>query len=337
MMVLLLQLAVLVSSSNETTVSATKTQLLSEAPRNYCGLFCVYAVAQQRGLDVEFESLVDPKLLTGEFGSSVGNVIEALDRCNIEGHAKAGMTLEHLDTLTQPALLHVAIPSVGNVYRHWVLYLGKDESGKIRVYDPPRTNGTLTEAELLSFWDGVAVLTEPPSLQTRLPDIRFVVLSLVTVLGVARFRNRVSLTKLFMGVVAAVTLITGILPGTGLFSSSLAIGSIQARFFNVEFPTLDYRGLQQQINQPHVLIDARTQDAFAYSHIPGAINVPVNSSFIEFCEAAESLDHHTPVILYCQSERCGWGDRVAQQLHGRGLENILIYRGGMNDWVVNQR
>ena len=313
-----------------------QTASIREPPMNYCGLFCVYAVAKERGVDVAFESLVDADLLTGRYGSSVGNIVEALDRCGIDGHPRAGMNMGQLSSLTKPALLHVTVPIVGNSYRHWVLFLGRDTTGNIRIYDPPSSEGTLSEAELLSVWDGVAVLTELPSLETRMPDVRFIGLGLLAVVGACVVGRWMNSGSLVLCLVAIVCVSASLVPGTGILTAPLAVGSVQARFFNDKFPEVDYAGLKQFMSEPHVLIDARPTKAFAYSHIPGSINIPVNSGFVAFCSAARALKNNVPVILYCQSERCGWGDKVANQLRGRGVKNIRIYRGGMNEWLSQE-
>lgn len=319
-----------------TALARSQVESVNEAPSNYCGLFCVYAVAKERGREVRFESLIDRDLLTGRYGSSVGNIIEALDRCGVQGYPKAGMTIEQLTTLTKPALLHVAVPTVGNAYRHWVLYLGRDESGKLRIYDPPRSQGTLSEAELLSIWDGVAVMTEPPSAGTYIPDVSFIGMTFLTAVSAVFLGRRMSSGKLIFSLVVGVSVLAGLTPGSGILSSPLAVGSVQARFFEASFPEADFATLQEKMSRPHVLIDARTQKAFSHDHIPGAINVPVNSGLMGFCRTAETLTSETPVIVYCQGHACKWGDQVARQLQGRGVRNIMIYRGGMNEWASQE-
>jgi len=305
---------------------------VAEAPSRYCGLFCVYAAAKQRGLDVEFESLVDPDLLTGRFGSSVGNVIDALGRCGMEGYPRAGMTLEQLSTVTKPVLLHVATPTMGHSHRHWVLYLGRDQSGQIHIYDPPRSHGSLSPAELLSVWDGIAVLTEEPSLQSKVPNAGFLVLG-VLVIAVTLFAGRwLSSWKLLGLLVLVSSVVVAVFPETGVLRSPVAVGGVQARFFKTKFPEIGFAELESRMKQPHVIVDARPTDAFAYGHIPGAINVPVNGGFVRFSTAAQSLQDNLPVVVYCQSDRCAWGDEVACQLQARGVTNIEVYRGGMNDW-----
>lgn len=312
------------------------TESLREAPSHYCGLFCIYAVAQQRNIDIEFESLIDPALLTGRFGSSIEDIHRGFARCGVQSHSKAGLSLEHLEAATRPVLLHVASPMAGRTYRHWVLYLGRDDSGRYRIYDPPRDSGTLSGDELLSVWDGVAVLTEPPSVGSSAPPTFLLVTGLfVSVLGWG-LRRKVGTIGVVTGLTLLVTMSLGFIPKSGILNSPVGVGSVQARFFPREFPVIDHRTMKERTGLGHILVDARPRKAFEYSHIPGAINLPVNSGILALSESARTLAGG-PVILYCQSDGCEWADLVAQQLDGRGVKDIQIYRGGMNDWLARQR
>lgn len=179
-------------------------------------------------------------------------------------------------------------------------------------------------------------MTEPPSAGTYIPDVKFLGMVALTAFSAVFLGRRMSSGKLILCLVAAVSLLAGLMPGIGILSSPLAVGSVQARFFEASFPEADFVTLLEMMSQPHVLIDARTQKAFSHDHIPGAINVPVNSGLMRFCRTAETLTNEVPVIVYCQSHACKWGDQVACQLQGRGVRNIVIYRGGMNDWVSQE-
>ncbi len=183
------------------------------------------------------------------------------------------------------------------------------------------------------MWDGVAVMTEPPPLGSRVPDLGFPGLSVLCVIGATLLGPKLTSARLVVSLTALVAAAASQMPHTGIVRSPLALGSLQARFFDGRFPEIDYSQLTQQMKKPHFLVDARTKAAYAWSHIPGALSVPINSGLISFSSAAQLLSVDLPVVVYCQSDRCSWADEVASQLRGRGVKNIRIYRGGMNDWT----
>lgn len=128
-----------------------------ESPSHYCGLHCVYAVAQVHGVRFNFESLVDAKYLTGRDGSTAANLSSALSDVGLHGDERAFLTIDRLRFIDQPLILHVRSPGLGAQYRHWVLFLGFD-GDRLRLYDPPRDLGNVTAAELLSIWDGAGII-----------------------------------------------------------------------------------------------------------------------------------------------------------------------------------
>jgi len=74
------------------------------------------------------------------------------------------------------------------------------------------------------------------------------------------------------------------------------------------------------------LVDVRTPEEFAAGHIPGAVNVPVQSLDGRFGELGPK---DRPVVLYCQSGmRSG---RAARMLRSAGFASVHNL-GGMSRW-----
>ncbi|MDD4124120.1 MAG: rhodanese-like domain-containing protein [Eubacteriales bacterium] len=61
------------------------------------------------------------------------------------------------------------------------------------------------------------------------------------------------------------------------------------------------RGIEQYHNTPGaVLVDVRTEEEYAEGHIPGSVNIPLQS--IQDIESV-ATDKNTPLFLYCRSGR----------------------------------
>ena len=76
-----------------------------------------------------------------------------------------------------------------------------------------------------------------------------------------------------------------------------------------------------------VLIDVRTEDEFDSGHIPGSINIPLDSLESVYDEIS---DEETPVFVYCRS-----GSRSEQakyMLAEMGYGNVTNI-GGIQDWT----
>lgn len=75
----------------------------------------------------------------------------------------------------------------------------------------------------------------------------------------------------------------------------------------------------------HILIDVRTPEEFASGHIPGSVNIPVDSLGQRLSEVPQDK----PVVLYCRSgNRSG---QAAQILDQAGYSQIYDL-GGIVTW-----
>src|SRR5437868_13209806 len=79
------------------------------------------------------------------------------------------------------------------------------------------------------------------------------------------------------------------------------------------------------------LVNVLDEDSFAAGHIPGSINIPVQSP--EFRERAQSLlSPDQTIVTYCASFSCQASTQAAERLGEMGFHNVLDYKGGIQDW-----
>jgi len=77
-----------------------------------------------------------------------------------------------------------------------------------------------------------------------------------------------------------------------------------------------------------LIVDVRTTEEFSEGHIPGAINIDVNSP--KFLKEIKKLPKTKPLALYCKSGRRS--HQAATKIATRGF---IIYElnNGFTDWV----
>lgn len=97
--------------------------------------------------------------------------------------------------------------------------------------------------------------------------------------------------------------------------------------------TISREELKQKLDREEdlVLVDALAEMYFRHSHLPGAINVPVD----EIRDRAPDLlpDKDAEIVVYCMDRPCEASKRAAAELATMGYENVRDYVGGKKDWI----
>lgn len=80
-----------------------------------------------------------------------------------------------------------------------------------------------------------------------------------------------------------------------------------------------------------VLVDTMAEMYYRHSHLPGAINLPVN----EVRERAAELlpDRDADIVVYCIDPPCEASGEAARELAAMGYRNVRHYEGGKKDWI----
>ena len=79
-----------------------------------------------------------------------------------------------------------------------------------------------------------------------------------------------------------------------------------------------------------VLVEALSQQHYASSHLPGAINLPY-----EFVDEAEKVlpDKSAEIVVYCMNPDCLASREEARELEEMGYQKVHHYAGGKQDWI----
>lgn len=79
-----------------------------------------------------------------------------------------------------------------------------------------------------------------------------------------------------------------------------------------------------------VLVDALGREHFERSHLPGAVNLP-----LEFVDDAEEVlpDKDAEIVVYCMNEDCAASSEEVRELEAMGYTNVRHYAAGKQDWI----
>lgn len=94
------------------------------------------------------------------------------------------------------------------------------------------------------------------------------------------------------------------------------------------YTSVNAKQFAEAISNPQMqIVDARTPQEFIEGHIPGAVNIDINSR--DFIRQAATLDKTRPVAVYCRS---GHRSKVAaEKLTDNGF-SVTELDGGIISW-----
>ena len=78
-----------------------------------------------------------------------------------------------------------------------------------------------------------------------------------------------------------------------------------------------------------MIIDVRTPEEFAESHLPEANNFPVDT-LSQNIETIKKLQRDKPLLVYCRSGKRS--ARAAEKLKNLGVNSLYNLKGGIKAW-----
>jgi rhodanese-related sulfurtransferase len=80
-----------------------------------------------------------------------------------------------------------------------------------------------------------------------------------------------------------------------------------------------------------VLLDARTETAFAKGTIPTSLSLPLHSEIEE--DLLRTVQQASRVIVFCSDHNCNASKELGVILKERGAASVEVYPGGYEEWV----
>ncbi|WP_287584623.1 rhodanese-like domain-containing protein [Candidatus Borrarchaeum sp.] len=98
------------------------------------------------------------------------------------------------------------------------------------------------------------------------------------------------------------------------------------RFISIE------KLLEMQANdQDFKLIDVLSENSYNESHIPGAINIPVDN-LNEDTLLEKQITQEDTIIVYCASYACPKSTKAAKRLLEMGYKKTFDFKAGKREW-----
>ena len=111
------------------------------------------------------------------------------------------------------------------------------------------------------------------------------------------------------------------LPAAGTPATVVPITEVDADFV-----------LQASAGSGTLLLDARPDAAYRLGHIPGALSLPLGRFAASFAAMLPRLRAARLLVVYCSGSTCNDSHDLALKLYEKGMKNLLLYKGGMEDW-----
>lgn len=80
------------------------------------------------------------------------------------------------------------------------------------------------------------------------------------------------------------------------------------------------------------LVNTLSAAAFEKSKIPGAVNIPLESSDFATRVEQQAGGKANPVVVYCASQACNSSEKAAKKLEAAGFTDVSRYTGGAAAW-----
>lgn len=89
-------------------------------------------------------------------------------------------------------------------------------------------------------------------------------------------------------------------------------------------------------NEPNlVIIDSRRNDEHLKGHIAGSVSL-LDAEMTADKLAGHAPDKNTPLLFYCNGERCLRSSNAASQAVAWGYRRVYWFRGGWQEWIEKE-
>ena len=125
---------------------------------------------------------------------------------------------------------------------------------------------------------------------------------------------------------------------TGFLRNPTAVAEVTRRYYSVNIPEITLAEMEEIVADQNISIfDARYIRDFQRGTIPGAKSLSISSILQERQKVLSGIPKTQRIVVFCQSDRCGYADEIAQFLKFNGFVDVVLYRGGYREWVQEHK
>lgn len=309
----------------------------------YCGAQAVVISAKMVAVEATTKQFLNDQDISSRRGSTVTDIHSMCRKAGLHWSTTADGTAGWLSCQDTPVILHVRGQLDKPDINHWLVFGGMKQN-EFRVVDAVFGEMTLSRSELLSIWDGVAIVISKNQSELRsiglscylLDENVLVLLVLVGGFWISPLMARNTAVGAFVFLAIAISVYA--VKGDSFFRNT------QATFAARSFVTMRGQTVMPiELNllrdglakHSIVLVDARTTEQYDAKHIPDAGSLPINASMFAYLAFARehSKDPRT-IVTYCNNVNCKWAEVCAKRLKSLGVE-ASFFPGGMEEWHDN--
>jgi rhodanese-related sulfurtransferase len=91
--------------------------------------------------------------------------------------------------------------------------------------------------------------------------------------------------------------------------------------------------VQEIVQSGAIVIDARTAGEYEEGHIPAAILVDYYEMGRYLDDVLSRISPEQEITLYCAGPDCEDSELLARELYTMGYTNLLVFKGGYEEWI----
>jgi rhodanese-related sulfurtransferase len=120
----------------------------------------------------------------------------------------------------------------------------------------------------------------------------------------------------------------------GFLTAGRATETVRQAHAGNFLPKIGLRQVARLLHEQATFVDARLKSDYDAGHLAQAISVPVDANEAEQHRAVAGIPRNRQIVVYCQSARCQFAEKVAIALQTEGFSRVCVFRGGWNEWTM---
>ena len=313
----------------------------------YCGIYSVFAgaVLMDCANDTGIDDLLTKEFVSKNEGSTATDLVAAAKVLGLDAKIRYHGTMATLLNPRTPLVLHISSPGQLKLFNHWLLLVEVNGSNARVIDGDDGKICTIPLSNLLLKWDGVMIELQSPSAKVG-NHYQYVFLCSLTLVFVALLLCVRKISASFIKsefVVASIAFQLSLGTLTVAYcTSAFGISSAESRFLlQLEGAAInldEWVLAETDVSDSKIgFVDARYRTDYERSHIPTAVSIPVDCSNAFLMREGTPLKKYQAVVVYCQSEACGFDEIVARRLFRMGIKKVFVCKDGYAEWRKSKR